>query len=999
MKNITVFIISMLLLTSCFWNKQKDDDVVNDDENTKNIVTNDINNLKIETTLTWEILSQTWVKIENEKKEVKKVEKVNLKDSLDIEIKSEKLWEYDYHIVWKTKRKFKDIQVVWKNNKWETDKPYSLKKYNKETGEFEYNIKQNFKNVWVWSNIYIFTWIDDSWNIFVEEIEINVAWENVFLDKEEHYSKDLINVYYEWKIIEWANPLTFWFVWNVCNWNYEYWCWGKDNNNVYVGGKKVEWANPNNMKYIKSSRVSSLGGYFYMYLKDNNNIYITYWNKIKWADVNSFEIVKCLGWYYGSCYAKDKNSVYYYDTKLQWVNPNNFKLLDCLDAWEWAGYCYIVWDSKVFLWTEEIKWADANSFSYIYWSNWKILNWLKRDKYNVYDWINKIPYADPDSFKIIDCSDEMWWYGCFYKDKNNVYLNLNILKWADPNTFKVIGYKGPLLYSKDKNNIYYDDKKIEKSDPNTFKFLDNWYSQDKNNIYYNWVIIQWVDIKSVIFVKCENSYCDKNYLKDKNHVYCNWVILDSVIPEKFKIINSHLVYWENYVYSNCNKLEWVDHKTFESIWYSYYKDKNHVYYDQYKKLEGADSSSFGLVYNNSGGYSWYAKDKYNVYYKWNIIKWIDINTFSSYNWFSKDKNNLYINGEIVSWIDAKSVKILSSSNYIKDNKNIYYLSNDKIKVVEWADFETFNTVGPIFYAYWGSYDAKDKDNIYSYWSKINEKNFIEKVRKEWYSKDSNYVYYYRNILSSADINSFEILNDAYAKDKNNAYCYGQIINKVDVKTFTALEKWYVYAKDKNNVFYWEDILFYADSITFSVVWCDNSWRCYAKDKDLIFYWKKILDFADVNSFVYLWNNYTKDKNNAYYNWDILSNTNTFIYLNNWYWKDENKVYYNWKIIEWADSNSFNIIYDEFGKPSEFYKDKVDIYFFWSKFEWVDLDSFKVLSKDYTLDKNNVYNWKNIIEKADSNTFKIISSINYWAKDKNYVYYNWKILVWANPEDY
>ncbi len=499
------------------WNKENEV-VVKEIEKNNSIVDNIKNDSNIEITNTWKLLSETGSKIEEKnneveviKKEEKTIEKIILKDSLDIEVNTEKLWEYDYHIVWKTTRKFKEIQVVWKNNSWEFDNPYILKKYNQETWGFEYNIKQNLKNIWVWSNVYIFTWIDDSWNIFVEEIEIEVVWEKVFLDKDNHYSKDLVNVYYEWKIIEWANPLTFWFVWNVCNWNYEFWCWGKDKNNVYVWGKKVEWADPNSIKYIKSSRVSSLGWYLYMYLKDNNNVYITYWEKIKWADVNSFEVIKCLDWYYGSCYAKDKNSIYYYDTKLQWVNPNNFKLLDCLDAWEWAWYCYIVWDTKVFLWTEEIKWADANSFSYIYWSNWKILKWLKRDKYNVYDWTEKIEFSDPSTFTIVDCSDEMGWYGCIYKDKNNVYLNLDVIKGANPNTFKFIIYNYNWVYSKDNKSVYYNVKKLDNSDPLTFKILENWYSKDKNNVYYDWIKLEWVDVNTFLLVQCNQYFCSENY--------------------------------------------------------------------------------------------------------------------------------------------------------------------------------------------------------------------------------------------------------------------------------------------------------------------------------------------------------------------------------------------------------------------------------------------------------------------------------------------------------
>jgi len=210
----------------------------------------------------------------------------------------------------------------------------------------------------------------------------------------------------------------------------------------------------------------------------------------------------------------------------------------------------------------------------------------------------------------------------------------------------------------------------------------------------------------------------------------------------------------------------------------------------------------------------YKKDKDNIYYDWNKIEWVDIESFEVLNyWYSKDKHNVY-----------------------------YFW-----RKIDWADPETFENL-------W-KYYAKDKDRLY----------IIHGVK-------------WLKIITWLNTDNAELLEGIYLKADNRVFAIFETVSEilwVDIDTFQVFEWWY-YAKDKNYIYnHFGKIIDWVDLKTFGLF---NKRRfSFARDKYNVYYWWEKLDWADPKTFEYLWDNYAKDKNYVYYEWEILEwkNPKTF----------------------------------------------------------------------------------------------------------------------------
>ena len=83
-----------------------------------------------------------------------------------------------------------------------------------------------------------------------------------------------------------------------------------------------------------------------------------------------------------------------------------------------------------------------------------------------------IEEADLETFSVLE-NDK------YAKDKNNVYFNGGIIPFADPNSFKVIDNG----YSKDNASVYLDWDKVIFADPKTFEQLVFPYSRDLERVF------------------------------------------------------------------------------------------------------------------------------------------------------------------------------------------------------------------------------------------------------------------------------------------------------------------------------------------------------------------------------------------------------------------------------------------------------------------------------------------------------------------------------------
>ncbi len=138
--------------------------------------------------------------------------------------------------------------------------------------------------------------------------------------------------------------------------------------------------------------------------------------------------------------------------------------------------------------------------------------------------------------------------------------------------------------------------------------------------------------------------------------------------------------------------------------------------------------------------------------------------------------------------------------------------------------------------------SKDKDNIYKYWTRVENIDIssvkVYNDRKtdifNSYLQDRNGVYFVKPFiggirvrkLKDVDISTFEEIHSGYSKDKKSVYYRGIKLHGADSKTFEIID--YNYSKDKNSVYCGSTKMKNADPKTFEVV--DKS-RNLTKDKN------------------------------------------------------------------------------------------------------------------------------------------------------------------------
>lgn len=204
--------------------------------------------------------------------------------------------------------------------------------------------------------------------------------------------------------------------------------------------------------------------------------------------------------------------------------------------------------------------------------------------------------------------------------------------------------------------------------------------------------------------------------------------------------------------------EKIDINTIERVSYSYFKDKNYVYWwsNEFYLVSDADSLTFERI----GGS--YHRDKHAVYHNGGAIKGSDRQTFKTYKIVSSSHPNKE-----------------RDSEWASDKKYAYKFGATSFLKIKLKDPNTFT----VLYSNW----AKDSKTYYTSRSYRDEKTgrfkseiiAMEEVDHETfeiitikshptrYAKDKNHVYFHSEILSGADPKSFKVVNHREKIDVHN----------------------------------------------------------------------------------------------------------------------------------------------------------------------------------------------------------------------------------------
>lgn len=295
------------------------------------------------------------------------------------------------------------------------------------------------------------------------------------------YSKDKNHVFMGFKkIIIDADPKGF----RIFSEDGEY---GKDNSHVYFEDKMIQGADPVTFSILveniptNSSRGPTTG-----YSKDKNHMY--YEDRvIVDADINSFSFDDGYG------LARDKNHRYDRGYTLipegEIVEPS--EIGGCSSV-EKSRASYYKYKNKISVGNTIIDYIDASTFKYFGEYDNSASGGMgfsiayAKDKNNVYYGCGEIlKGADPLTF--VDMGDG------YIKDKNRIWYlpwngssgmvdgNINGgVEQSDLATFQVLRDG----YAKDKFRIYFTGDSIGDADMTTFTIIEGGYSKDKNNVYY-----------------------------------------------------------------------------------------------------------------------------------------------------------------------------------------------------------------------------------------------------------------------------------------------------------------------------------------------------------------------------------------------------------------------------------------------------------------------------------------------------------------------------------
>ncbi len=368
-----------------------------------------------------------------------------------------------------------------------------------------------------------------------------------------------------------------------------------DDNKVYYHYSQIEEAD--------FEKFTALNKFF---AKDKNHAYCGE-NIIPDADPNSFTLL-------GNHFSKDKNYIF------EKLRKTNYEI----DSFQVLGGHYskdkdnVVYDGKI------IESADAKTFELI--ANQGVGNYYGRDKNYLYGQGIAYKGVRPDSFEIISHT--------ISRDIKNAYYRMKIINGADPKSIEPVPppeqkVSGGEIYSKDKNNVFYKTSKLPNSDPGSFEIIDSYWSigKDKNQVYNKKKVLE---IDSDSFTMLSSSY-----FKDKNHVFFDDDIIEGAHAPSFVIIDEDfdVAKDKNFIYSEEERYEDIDVKTFKQLEGLYSKDKYGVYYI-FERIEGADPETFESCERHG-----YAKDKNNFYLDGEKTKNPDIVKKLKFNGFSLNINN------------------------------------------------------------------------------------------------------------------------------------------------------------------------------------------------------------------------------------------------------------------------------------------------------------------------------------------------------------------------
>jgi len=234
--------------------------------------------------------------------------------------------------------------------------------------------------------------------------------------------------------------------------------------------------------------------------------------------------------------------------------------------------------------------------------------------------------------------------GEYRKHRGIVFWNGVPIEDADDKSFAVLNW----VWAKDKQTIFFRGEPAD-VDQKSFRVLNTCFAKDKNQVWCTEGVVDDVDAKS-FEVLDEGRFVDP----EVSHEYaCGYA------RDKQNVYFYHMDFEQPFIAIGADK------KSFQTLGYSYGRDKFHAFCDS-RKIENSDPKSFEILPGN------YSRDGNRVYYYIKAIKGADPKTFRVL--ISEERQ--------------------PSFSFAADNEHVYYgsLSKGAAVSLEGADPATFRAL-------------------------------------------------------------------------------------------------------------------------------------------------------------------------------------------------------------------------------------------------------------------------------------------------------------------
>ncbi len=187
----------------------------------------------------------------------------------------------------------------------------------------------------------------------------------------------------------------------------------------------------------------------------------------------------------------------------------------------------------------------------------------------------------------------------------------------------------------------------------------------------------------------------------------------------------------------------------------------------------ADPDSFEVIQQGELSRIRYAHDKSHVFVENRIVPDADPKSFriiSGDGEFSQDRAKVFFLGAPIESADPETFQLLGS-HFGRDAKNAYIgtMKLPGVQVDSWKPLEDGRAENPWYFS---AHDTHVKDP--------------SKLSGSGWSRDADNLYYGEELVSIADVGSFEVLGNYYAKDRKHVYNGKAIVANADPATFHLL---------------------------------------------------------------------------------------------------------------------------------------------------------------------------------------------------------------------